>query len=196
MTPSSAEYLGERVVTFSTPAGLDLHLLPKPGFRSVHALLAVGYGSIDRRFTLPGSAPRTVADGVAHFLEHRLFTSTLGDVGDRFAALGAEVNAHTTYTNTAYFFSGTEKVGECLDLLLEFVLNPDFTAEGVTREREIINRELQLYGDNLEWISFIQALHCLYGDHPLGVDIAGTPASIAAIEDTAFLKMADSMWKH
>jgi len=177
-----SEYLGERVYTCLVPPGLSLYLLPKPGFHTAHALLSVGYGSLDRSFRLLGSSPQTAPDGVAHFLEHRLFASPLGDVGDRFAALGAEVNAHTTYTNTSYFFTAATRVEECLEFLLDFVLNPQFTAEGVVRERAIITRELQLYGDSLEWISFIRALQALYGDHPLGVDIAGTPASVAAID--------------
>ncbi len=182
MTTALAAGIGEQVCSLTTPAGMVLHLLPKKGFRTVHAMLAVGYGSLDRRFAQPGSGYAEVPDGVAHFLEHRLFSSPRGDVGDRFAALGAEVNAHTTYTSTAFFFSGADCLGECLDLLLDFVFSLELSPEGIAREREIIARELQLYGDNLEWISFIEALHALYGDHPLGVDIAGTPASIAAID--------------
>lgn len=188
MKSAAEERLGERVCSQTMPGGLELYLLPKPGFRSIHALLAVGYGSIDRRFALPGCQPLTVPDGLAHFLEHRLFSSTLGDVGDRFANLGAEVNAHTTFTSTSYFFSCTDRVEECLELLLEFVLNPHFTPEGVQREREIIARELKLYGDNLEWISFFNTLQVLYGNHPLAVDIAGTLESIKDI-DVALLEL-------
>lgn len=174
--------LGERVYSQTLTSGLQLYLLPKPGFRSIHALLSVGYGSIDRCFALPGAEPMSVPDGVAHFLEHRLFSSSLGDVGDRFALLGAEVNAHTTFTNTAFFFNCTDRLEDCLGLLLGFVRNPSFGAEGVSREREIIARELQLYGDNLEWISFFNVLQALYGKHPLAVDIAGTPESIQLID--------------
>jgi predicted Zn-dependent peptidase len=179
--PAAPARLGEEVFSHSMPGGLGLHLLPKPGFRASHALLAVGYGSIDRCFALPGCQPLRVPDGVAHFLELRLFASPLGDVGDRFAALGAEVNAQTTFTSTGYFFTCTEHLGECLDLLLEFVLRPTLDPAGVEREREIIARELQLYEDNLEWVSFTAALQALYGAHPLGVDIAGSPASIEGI---------------
>lgn len=174
--------LGEQVFAQTLPGGLQLFLLPKPGFRCHHALLSVGYGSIDRRFAPAGAEPVVVPDGVAHFLEHRLFSSSLGDVGDRFAALGADVNAHTTFTNTAFFFTCTDRLEQCLGLLLGFVCKPSFSAEGVVREREIIARELQLYGDNLEWISFFSVLQALYGSHPLGVDIAGTPESIQLID--------------
>lgn len=184
MNITAEEHLGERVYNQTMPGGLELYLLPKPGFRSIHALLAVGYGAIDRCFALPGRPPLTVPDGMAHFLEHRLFSSPLGDVGDHFANLGAEVNAHTTFTSTEYFFSCTDHLEECLELLFDFVLNPSFTPAGVQREREIIARELQLYGDNLEWISFISVLQVLYGNHPLGVDIAGTLASIEGIDVT------------
>ncbi|MCC7264460.1 MAG: insulinase family protein, partial [Candidatus Latescibacteria bacterium] len=182
MRLSVAPSLGERVYSVTTAAGLALHVVPKPGFRNAHALLTVGYGSIDRCFAPAGGPPVAVPDGIAHFLEHRLFASSLGDVADRFAALGAELNAHTTFTSTAFFFSGTERVEECLEMLLDIALNPELAAEGVDRERGIIARELQLDGDYLEWVNFVDVLGALYGTHPLGVDIAGTPASIAAID--------------
>lgn len=175
--------LGEEVFSQTLDSGLQLFLLPKPGFRSLHALLSVGYGSIDRCFSPSASEPAvSVPDGVAHFLEHRLFSSSLGDVGDRFALLGAEVNAHTTFTNTSFFFNCTDRLDDCLELLLGFVRNPVFGAEGVVREREIIARELQAYGDNLEWISFFKVLQAMYGNHPLAVDMAGTPESIQTVD--------------
>ncbi|MBI2505426.1 MAG: insulinase family protein [Candidatus Latescibacteria bacterium] len=183
MTLVEEAQLGEQVFSQTLPGGLELFLLPKPGFRSIHALLAVGYGSIDRCFVHRGGGQVEVPDGVAHFLEHRLFSSSLGDVGDRFAALGAEINAHTTFTNTVFFFTCTDRLEECLELLLDFVFTPSFSAEGVVREREIIARELQLYGDNLEWVSFFSALQTLYGNHPLGVDIAGTCQSLQRIDE-------------
>lgn len=178
--------LGEQVHCHQI-GGMPVYLVPKPGFHGTHALLSVGYGSIDRCFCPAGGGQELVPDGVAHFLEHRLFASSLGDVGDQFAALGAEVNAHTTFTNTSFFFSATEEVDACLELLLRFVLAPELAAEGVEREREIILRELQLYGDNHEWINFVDVLRALYGTHPLGVDIAGTAESIGAI-DSALLR--------
>ncbi len=183
MRRSEQALLGERVWGDTLPCGLELYLVPKQGFRSSHALLVVGYGSIDRCFVPPGNAAAVeVPDGVAHFLEHRLFAGPKGDVGELFASLGAEVNAHTTFTHTAYFFSCADRLEECLALLLDFVFALQLTPEGVEREREIIARELQLYGDHLEWVSFFSALQSLYGGHPLGVDIAGTPESLRRID--------------
>lgn len=176
-------FLEERVHCQTLPCGLEFYLVPREGFRSAHALLTVKYGSIDRCFVPPGAtAPVEAPDGAAHFLEHRLFAGPDGDVGELFAAIGAEVNAHTTFTHTAYFFSCVDHLEEGLALLVDFVFAPQLTPEGVEREREIIARELQLYGDNLEWVSFFNALQSLYGAHPLGVDIAGTPESLGRID--------------
>ena len=175
--------LGERFYCDVLPCGLELHILPKRELRNKHAMLAVDYGSIHNSFVAPGSGDvvRT-PHGVAHFLEHRLFEKPQGDISERFAALGADVNAHSGFTDTAYFFSTIEHFAECLNLLLELVLRPHLTVDGVEREREIIAREIQLYSDSLEWVSFSTATRALYREHPIRVDMAGTLDSIRQID--------------
>ena len=99
-------------------------LLPKPGYQK-YAVFATHFGSIDNKFQIEGSGEMiAVPDGVAHFLEHKLFEDERGNVFDRFAALGASSNAYTSFTHTAYLFSCTEYFAENPELLLDFVRNP------------------------------------------------------------------------
>ena len=75
---------------------------------------------IDNRFQVEGAGePVTIPEGVAHFLEHKLFEDERGNVFDRFAAHGASSNAYTTFTHTSYLFSTTDHFAECLELLLD-----------------------------------------------------------------------------
>jgi len=177
------ETLGECFYCGVLPGGMKLYAFPKKDFRQKSAVLAVDFGSIDQQLILPDLGEGVqVPAGVAHFLEHRMFEKPEGDITERFHALGAQVNADTTFTSTEFFFSCTDHFEENLGLLLDFVLHPYFTAEGVAREREIISREIQLYRDSLEWVSFFNALGSLYPGHPLSTDIAGTLESIQQID--------------
>lgn len=175
--------LGEHFFCEVLPCGLKLYVLPKRGFGQKCGLLSVDFGSIDRR--LDGLACQEgieIPAGVAHFLEHRMFAKPEGDISDRFSLLGAEVEADTSFTSTSYSFVCTSRFEENLSLLLDLVFRPFFTEEGVVRERQIIDREIQLYGDDLEWVGFVNAMDAVFPGHPLAADIAGTPESIRQID--------------
>ena len=188
--------LAETLFYDDLPGGFNIYILPKSGTLQKQALLAVDFGSIDQSFGgVNGYGQVQIPAGVAHFLEHRIFEREGRDISERFTALGAEVNAHTSFTSTAYFFSCIDSFGPCLDLLLDFVLESELLAEGLEREREIISREIQLYQDSLEWVSFFALMQTLYPGHPLGVDIAGTIESIRSI-DEKILQACHSAFYH
>ncbi|MGI6328964.1 MAG: EF-P 5-aminopentanol modification-associated protein YfmH [Dethiobacteria bacterium] len=123
----------------------------------------------------------TLPDGVAHFLEHKLFDDEEGNVFDRFAAYGASPNAFTSFTHTTYLFSCTDFFLENFRLLLDFVQSPYFTEESVAKEQGIIQQEIRMYEDNPEWRVFFNVLKALYEKHPVRNDIAGTAESIGRI---------------
>lgn len=162
--------------------GLTVAVLVKPGFRQSTARAAVHYGSVDSCFVDPQSGRQVqVPDGIAHFLEHKLFEGPEGNVADRFAELGADVNAYTTHTHTVYYFTTTGYFEACLDLLLNFVQEPWFTPESVAREQGIIEQEIRMYLDDPGWRSSANLMEALYVRHPVRLDIAGTVASIRQI---------------
>ena len=163
--------------------GLRVRVVPKPGYQKKYALVTVGYGSVDNAFVPVGeSEAQRVPEGIAHFLEHKLFEDEAGDVFDEFARHGASANAYTTATETAYHFTTSTQFEQCLELLLDFVTDPYFTDEQIEKERGVIAQEIRMYDDDPDARGHLELLRCLYHEHPLRQDIPGTVESIQAID--------------
>src|SRR5690606_29918495 len=94
--------------------GLEVVVLPKSGFQKTYATFATRYGSIDNHFAHVGSEPTKVPDGIAHFLEHKMFEEPEGDIFATFASHGASANAFTSFDRTVYLFSATEHIAKNL----------------------------------------------------------------------------------
>lgn len=181
-TECSSPLLRETYVKLSHDSGLDIYLFPKK-MTSVYALFAVRFGSLDNRFALnDGEREQTLPDGVAHFLEHKLFDNADGsDAFSAFSAIGADANAYTTYNRTAYLFNCTSRFEEALEELLSFVTRPYFTKATVQKEQGIIAEEIRMYEDS-PWERVYQNLLCaLYHSHPVRNNICGTVESIKQI---------------
>lgn len=174
--------LQETLFSYRIDPGLQLYVLPKAGYENKYAAFSTNFGSIDNHFRIDGSGETVkLPEGVAHFLEHKLFEDERGNVFDRFAAYGASSNAFTTFTHTTYLFSTTDHFSECLELLLDFVQEPYFTDDSVSKEQGIIAQEIRMYEDNPGWRVFFDLLQSLYRHHPVREDIAGTVESISRI---------------
>lgn len=184
MTGKVLQYpeIGEILHTAVLPPGLPVLVNRKPGYRETHAVFGVKYGSIDSTFIPPGGKePITVPDGIAHFLEHQLFEEERGNAFERFAKLGANSNAFTSFVSTNYLFTATDHFFDNLSILVDFVLTPYFTEKNVAEERGIIEQEIRMYEDSPEWRVYFNLLASLYVRNPVRLDIAGTVESIARI---------------
>ncbi|MBP1041112.1 insulinase family protein [Vagococcus sp. BWB3-3] len=174
--------LDETLYTETLANGLRVTLLPKAGFNKTYGLFTTNYGSIDNQFVPIGESELTeVPDGIAHFLEHKMFEKEDGDVFQTFGKQGASANAFTSFTRTSYLFSSTGQVAKNMETLLDFVQSPYFTQETVEKEKGIIGQEIQMYQDDASWRLFFGIISNLYPNHPLHIDIAGTVESIAEI---------------
>ena len=175
--------LDEKVYSAPLEGGPEVYVLPREGFNKKYAIFSTHFGSIDNTFRAvgDGKGKMTLPDGVAHFLEHKLFDDEEGNVFDRFAAYGASPNAFTSFTHTTYLFSCTDFFLENFRLLLDFVQTPYFTEESVAKEQGIIQQEIRMYEDNPEWRVYFNLLKALYEKHPVRNDIAGTAESISRI---------------
>jgi len=174
--------LGETLHTYDHPSGMKVFVVRKEGYQKKTAVFATSYGSVDNRFRKPGEDRETrVPDGIAHFLEHKLFEQQDMNVLEKFSRLGASPNAFTSFHETAYHFTCTDRFDENLDLLLDFVQHPWLTDENVEKEKGIIGQEIRMYDDNADWRVFFNLLTCLYREHPVRLDIAGTVETIAGI---------------
>ena len=173
---------GEQYTYVKHPTGLDIYIWKMDNYSTTHALFGTKYGSINTKFKTKDEPDFiTVPNGIAHYLEHKLFENEDCDVFKLYAKTGASANAYTSFDKTAYLFSCTDNVYDSLEILLSFVQNPYFTEETVQKEQGIIGQEIRMYDDNAGWRVFFNMLGGLYHNHPVKIDIAGTVESIAEI---------------
>lgn len=164
-------------------SGLDIYIREMQGFSSVYALFGTKYGSINTTFrTSADSDYTTVPEGIAHFLEHKLFENEDCGVFELYAQTGANGNAFTSFDKTCYLFTCSKNYTKNLRILLDFVQKPYFTKENVEKEQGIIGQEIQMTNDNPEWRLLFNMLKSMYHNHPVRIDIAGTIESIAEID--------------
>lgn len=174
--------VGETLYKEVLANGLLVYYLPKPDFNKTYGIFTTNFGSLDTSFIPRGeTSVRSFPEGIAHFLEHKLFEKADGDAMNFFGALGANANAFTSFTRTSYLFSTMENVVPNVELLLDFVQEPYFTQPSVEKEQGIITQEIQMYQDDADFRLFFGLLQNLYPDSPLASDIAGTPKSIRQI---------------
>ena len=167
---------------YSHPSGLDIYIFPKK-MTSTYAIFGTRYGSIHNRFKLLGDTEWTVVpDGIAHFLEHKLFVCEDGsDAFERFSDYGADANAYTSFNKTCYLFSCTDRFSDSLGELLHFVTHPYFTKESVENEIGIISEEIKMYDDNPSDRCFYGMLEGMYKEHSIRRNICGTKETISKI---------------
>lgn len=177
-----SDRVGDRYYEVKHPSGLRIFVYPKEQNNSTYAVFGTRYGSVDTTFKRSDESEAcTVPAGIAHYLEHKLFESEDGDAFARYAKTGANANAYTSFDVTCYLFSCTENVYESLEILLDFVQSPYFTEQTVQKEQGIIGQEIKMYDDSPDWRVMTAIFGCLYQNHPIRHDIAGTVESIASI---------------
>lgn len=162
--------------------GLKLFVIPKTGFQKTFVTYTTQFGSLDRKFKPHGSEDYvTVPDGVAHFLEHKLFENEEEDLFTAFAEDNAQVNAFTSFDRTSYLFSATDNVESNIKRLLTMVETPYFTEASVEKEKGIIAEEIKMYQEQPGYKLMFNTLRAMYESHPIRVDIAGSVESIYEI---------------
>lgn len=185
--------IGESYVKAVHSSGLKIYILEKPQYNSAYALFGTKYGSIDTCFSVDGNET-TVPEGIAHFLEHKLFESEDGDAFTRYAETGAYANAFTSFDKTCYLFSCSDRFYDNLEILLDFVQSPYFTQQTVEKEQGIIGQEIRMYDDSPAWRVMFNMLLSMYKNHPVRIDIAGTVESIAKIDADLLYKCYNTFY--
>ncbi|MBQ5311503.1 MAG: insulinase family protein [Oscillospiraceae bacterium] len=174
--------IGESYVRIMHDSGLEILIWKMQDFSLKHAIFGTRYGSVNTTFKTSDEPDFvTVPNGIAHYLEHKLFENEDTDVFDLYAKTGAFGNAYTTFDKTCYLFSCTDNFIDSLKILLKFVQEPYFTEETVAKEQGIIAQEIKMYQDNPDWRVFFGMLQGIYHENPVKIDIAGTVESIAQI---------------
>ncbi len=176
--------------------GLKIIIIPKKNTKKKYIIWGTHFGSIDNHFIMPKTGEEVyIPDGVAHFLEHKMFEQPNGTNSlDTLMALGIDANAYTTNDHTAYLFECTSHFDEGLKELLDYVQHPYFTDENVEKEKGIIGQEIRMYDDDPGWQLYMNALDCMYKENPIKIDIAGTVESISKINPDVLYKCYNTFY--
>jgi len=121
---------------------MKLVIVPRGGFKTIEVNLNVKFGARDETTeiqTLDGW--RSLPQGTAHFLEHRIFESKGEHLSKYFAQRGATINAGTGESGTNYYFSTIREFPELLKYFLHFIQDYHDTDTGIKKESGIILRE-------------------------------------------------------
>lgn len=164
--------------------GLTVMIIPKENTNKKYIMWGTNFGSIDNHFIISKTKQEiTVPDGVAHFLEHKMFEQKSGiNSLDTLSSIGVDANAYTTNDYTTYLYECNEHFYEALDEFMDYVQNPYYTDENVEKEKGIIAQEIKMYDDHPFWQVYMNAMKCLYKNNPVKLDIAGTVESISEID--------------
>lgn len=176
------QQIDEYVYKETLDNGLDVFIIPKRGFQKTFVTYTTQFGSLDSKFKPHNQDSYiTVPDGVAHFLEHKLFENEEDDLFTAFAEDNAQVNAFTSFDRTSYLFSATDQIETNIKRLLTMVETPYFTKETVDKEKGIIAEEIKMYQEQPSYKIMFNTLRAMYDTHPIKVDIAGSVDSIYKI---------------
>ncbi|MBR3003236.1 MAG: insulinase family protein [Clostridia bacterium] len=186
----------EKLYTEKLLNGLTVMIIPKPGILKKYIIWGTNYGSNDSTFVVPGEEKETVVpEGVAHFLEHKMFEQESGiNSLDTLTSLGVEANAYTTNDHTAYLFECTDNFYEALDEFMDYVQHPYFTDENVEKEKGIIGQEIMMYDDYPEWQVYLNTMKAMYHNNPIKIDITGTIETISHIDKEILYKCYNTFY--
>ena len=186
----------EKIYKEKLDNGLVVMVIPKKDTVKKYIIWGTNYGSNDNKFIVPGEEKVTeVPNGVAHFLEHKLFEQENGTNSlDTLTALGVEANAYTTNDHTAYLYGCTDNFYEALDEFMDYVQHPYFTDENVEKEKGIIGQEIMMYDDYPDWRVYINLLNAMYYENPIKIDITGTIETISKIDKEILYKCYNTFY--
>ncbi len=178
--------------------GLKVIIVPKKETNKKCVIWGTNFGSNDNRFIYPKTNEEVVVpDGVAHFLEHKMFEQPDGTNSlDTLMALGLDANAYTTNDHTAYLFecSDDESFYKGLDEFMDYVQSPYYTDQNVEKEKGIIGQEIMMYDDDPGFQLYLDTLKCLYEKFPMRIDIAGSIESISKIDPDILYKCYNTFY--
>ena len=187
----------EKVFIEKMKNGLTVMVFPRKNIQKKYIIWGTRFGSIDNNFIAPGdNEPTKVPDGIAHYLEHKLFEQENGKNSlDVLSSLGVDANAYTSNSMTAYLYECSDNFYEALDEFMNYVQYPYFSDENVENERGIIGQEIMMYNDYPDWRLYMNAIKCMYSKNPIRIDVAGTKETIAEINKEKLYKIYNTFYR-
>lgn len=176
--------------------GLEIYIIPKNNCNNIYATFSTKFGSnIIEFIPINENKMIKVNDGIAHFLEHKLFEQKNSiDPFTFYSENGADANANTNQKRTTYLFSGASNIKENLNYLLDYVQEPYFTDKNVNKEKGIITQEIKMYQDDPDTVMYENVIKNCFNTHPMKYPIIGSIESINKITKEELYKCYDTFY--
>ncbi|MBW1677561.1 MAG: insulinase family protein [Deltaproteobacteria bacterium] len=128
--------------------------------------------------------------GLSHVIEHMIFKGTERrtalQIAKEFDAIGGQSNAFTSQENTCYYAKVMDThVDTMVDLLSDIFLNSVFDPGEIERERQVILQEIKMLEDTPDEHVHVLLAQALWGSHPLGRSILGTPETVTRFDSNS-----------
>lgn len=165
------------------PNKLRILTAPLHETKAMTLLFLVGTGS---RYETRG------VNGISHFLEHILFKGTKQypsplAIAETLDGIGAEFNAYTSEEYTGYYVQAEASHFDlALNVLHDMLWAPIFKKQDVEREKGVIVEEINMYRDLPQRHVWDLLKQTLYGDTPLGWNVAGSRETVTGFTRTTF----------
>ncbi len=176
--------------------GLEIFMLPNEKVNNIYVTFTTKYGSAHNEFMSPSQKKMVkVPNGIAHFLEHKMFEQEDGiDPFAFFGSKGTDVNAFTSLFNTSYLFYGPNHLEENINYLLDYVQTPYLTDDNVAKEKGIIEQEINMYEDDPYYVLDDGIRLISYQVHPARYSIGGTVKDIKSITKEQLLECYNTFY--
>lgn len=152
-----------------------------------HCGITINVGSRDETET---------QNGIAHFIEHSIFKGTnkrkAFQILNRIDGVGGELNAFTTKEETCIYGCFLHSYYErFLELLSDIVFNSTFPEKEIAKEKVVVIDEINSYQDTPSELIYDEFEKQLFGNHPLGRLILGTPENVNSFTSEAIKAFID-----
>ena len=162
--------------------GLEVYLYTNNNIHNNYVTFTTKYGSIYNEFEDETGKMIKVPNGIAHFLEHKVFVQKDGPQPEEFYGMSGSIsNAYTTFKNTTYLFSGVNNLENNIEYLLDFVQNLYLTKENVESEKGIIIQEINMCNDRPSDILYDKIRYNMIKENPFRESIIGTEKEVRSI---------------
>ncbi len=134
--------------------------------------------------------------GISHFLEHMFFkgtaTRSAKQISEAIEGIGGALNAFTSYDSTVYYAKVANiHFDHAVETLSDMLLHSLFDRKEITKERRVIVEEINTSLDQpSDWVHQLLD-ETMWGEQPLGRDIAGTAETVKAISRRDLLQYKD-----
>ena len=183
MKTINMQVVNEKIFYEKLDNGLEVYLYNKETFHNNYVTFTTKFGSVYNEFVPLGEDKMIkVPNGVAHFLEHKVFEQENDpQPTEFFSESGTIYNAYTTFKNTTYLFSGANNLENNINFLLDYVQSPYFTLENVENEKGIICEEINMCNDRPTDLLYEEIRKNTFFNNKFKESIIGTTEEVNSI---------------